>query len=210
MGIETAALAEQIAEYAASGELAEACFGISSFTYPGLDVAPYRARFDELADLVEGTGHLDLRRVVAIREGYGGSVDDYQDPANSHVHLVLDSRHGLPITLSVIWMEVGRRAGIAVEGVGLPGHFLIYADGQLVDPYHGGEAIGSDEAASLVAQTMGGPPRLNPDWLQPIGGVEMVERILRNFQHSFQHRGELERAPWIDDCLKAIGVETAV
>jgi regulator of sirC expression with transglutaminase-like and TPR domain len=199
-----------VAELAAGGHLAESCFELAVFEYEDLVPDPYRARLDAMAELVEGRGYLALRRVVAIREGYGGTIDDYDDPVNSFLHEVLDRRAGLPITLGAIWIEVGRRAGLEVEGVGLPGHFLVYAEGQLVDPFHGGEAIGSDEAASLVAETIGGPPRLNPDWLEPVSDVEIVERTLRNLHQAYRLRGESHHRPWIGACLEALGITSGV
>jgi regulator of sirC expression with transglutaminase-like and TPR domain len=157
-----------------------------------------------MARLVEGPTHLDLRRVVSIREGLGGDIDDYYHPHNSYLNEVLDRRRGIPITLTVIWMEVGRRAGIDVQGVALPGHFLAFAAGQLVDPFHGGEAIGSDEAAALVAENYGGPPRLNPEWLAPVSPVAMLQRMLGNLTEAYRRTAEEEDFDpphWIPACL---------
>lgn len=118
----------------------------------------------------------------------------------------MDRRKGIPITLAVVWMEVGRRAGITVQGVGLPGHFLIYAAGQLVDPFGGGEAIGSDEAAALFAENFGGAPRLNPEWLEPVTPESMLERMLGNLAEAYRRAAddpvEVFRPPdWITACL---------
>ena len=107
----------------------------------------------------------------------------------------------LTAALSVIWIEVGRRAGIEVEGVGLPGHFLVYAAGQLVDPFHGGEAIGGDEAAALVADAMGGTPRLNPEWLRPVSPPDIVRRMLRNLEGIYRERESAADLEWIAACM---------
>ncbi len=200
----------RVAELAATGDLAGACFELARFEYPSLDPAPYLRRLDEMSSLVDGSGHQALRRVVAIREGYGGAVRDYLDPAHSYLHEVLDRRTGLPITLATIWIEVGRRAGIDVRGVGLPGHFLVYAGGQLADPFHGGEAIGSAEAASLVAESIGGPPRLNPDWLAPVTNEEIVERLLRNLHRAYTGSRPDAAPAWIGSCFAALGVGSDV
>ena len=202
--------AERVAALASSGELAAACFELARFELPELDSKPYEGRLDQMAAMVEGSGYLALRRVVAIREGYGGTLDDLRDPVHSYLHEVLDRRRGLPITLSAVWIEVGRRAGLSVQGVGLPGHFLVFAEGQLVDPFHGGEAIGADEAASLVAQAIGGPPRLNPDWLEPVSETDIVERMLRNLHQSYTITEPSRPRAWIPTCLQALGVGSEV
>lgn len=194
----------RVAELASEGQLGEAALEYAGFAHPDLDPGPYLARLDEMAALVEGDSHLALRRVVSIREGLGGDIDSYYDPRNSYLNHVLDRRKGIPITLAVVWMEVGRRAGIDVRGVALPGHFLVYAAGQLVDPFHGGEAIGADEAKVLVAENFGGPPRLNPEWLEPAPPVTIVERMLRNLSEAYRRRGEEEPQAWISACREAL------
>ena len=193
---------ERVAAYARAGEVGEAAFAFTALEFAGFDPRPYRQRLDSLAAAVQGHDQLALRRVVAIREGLGGNTEDYGNPRNSYPSWVLDTRRGIPISLAAIWMEVGRRAGIEVQGVGLPGHFLIYVAGQLCDPFHGGEAIGSAEAGSLVAETMGGKPRLNPEWLQPIGAVDVIRRMLRNLDAAYANEGQ-PRA-WVSACLSAL------
>ena len=153
---------------------------------------------------VNGTTHLAIRRIVSIREGIGGNTDDYDKIDNGFLHKVLDSRRGLPIIVSAIWIEVGRRAGIEMDGVSLPGHFLVFAGGQLVDPFHFGEAIGSDEAASLVAESMGGKPRLEPAWLIPVGTRVIVGRILTNLAERYRHLGDVTNLAWVEACQEVL------
>lgn len=199
--------ARRVAALATAGRVAEAALEFARFEYRKLDVSSYLDRMEAMAALVGGPTHLDLRRVVAILEGLGGDVDDYYNPRNSFLNEVLDRRKGIPISLAVIWMEVGRRAGIEVRGVALPGHFLVFAAGQLVDPFHGGEAIGADEAAALVAENYGGPPRLNPDWLEPVPGVAILERMLGNLTEAYRRAaGEEGFTPpgWISACLEEL------
>lgn len=196
----------RVVALAGEGLLAEATLEFARFAYPNLEVQGYLDRLAAMAELVEGPTHLDLRRVVAIREGFGGDIDTYYDPRNSFLNEVMDRRRGIPITLAVVWMEVGRRAGINVQGVGLPGHFLVYAGGQLVDPFGGGEAIGADEAAALFAENYGGTPRLNPEWLEPVTPVSILERMLGNLTEAYRRAAEEAvegfRPPdWITACL---------
>lgn len=194
---------ERVAELADRGFVAEASLEYARFVYPELDVSAYLERLDAMAGQVKGPTHLDLRRVVAIREGLGGDIDDYYDPRNSFLNQVIDRRKGIPITLAAVWMYVGRRAGIEVQGVALPGHFLVFAGGQLVDPFHGGEAIGADEAAVLVAENYGGPPRLNPEWLEPVAPGLILERMLGNLAEAYRRAsGEegFEPPSWLEAC----------
>ena len=212
--IDTRLRVERIVTLATEGLLAEAALEYARFAFPDLDVHAYLDRLAAMADLVEGTTHLDLRRVVAIREGLGGDVDDYYDPRNSYLNEVIDRRKGIPITLAVVWMEVGRRAGIEVQGVGLPGHFLVFAGGQLVDPFGGGEAIGADEAAALFAENYGGAPRLNPEWLEPVPPEAILERMLNNLMEAYRRRAETGAEPfrsraWITACLDELHARSA-
>lgn len=212
--VDTRQRAERIVTLASEGLLAEAALEYARFVYPELDVQVYLDRLAAMAELVAGTTHLDLRRVVAIREGLGGDIDDYYDPRNSFLNEVMDRRKGIPISLAVVWMEVGRRAGIDVQGVGLPGHFLVYAAGQLVDPFGGGEAIGADEAAALFAENYGGTPRLNPEWLEPVRPESILERMLGNLDEAYRRAAENASDPfrspeWISACLSELRSRSA-
>ena len=195
--------AERLAELTFDGRLAEASLELGRFVYREVDTAATLARLDAMAARVDGDTHLALRRVIAIEDGIGGNVDDYHDPANSFLHRVLETRRGIPISLSVLWIEIGRRAGIEMVGVGLPGHFVVYAGGQMVDPFHYGEAIGFDEAAGLVAAALGGAPRLDRSWLSPVDTTGIVQRMLRNLETVY--RGDPRNTEWVDACLEVIG-----
>lgn len=198
------ARAELVAQLSSVDCLAEANLTMARFVRPELDLGPVLARIDELASRVEGSTHLSLRRLISIAEGIGGNVDDYADPGNHFLDTVLETRRGIPITLSVLWIEVGRRAGIEMEGVGLPGHFLAYAGGQLVDPFHYGEAIGFDEAASLVAEALGGSPRADRSWFSPVPSSAIVRRMLLNLERLYLDRREPHHLEWVSACLEAL------
>lgn len=202
MSVSTAA--SRICELAADDRLAEANLALARFVRPELDIGPVLERIDELAARVEGSNHLAIRRVISIAEGIGGNVDDYHNPDNHFLDTVLDSRRGIPISLSVLWIEVGRRAGIEMEGVGMPGHFLLYAGGQLVDPFHYGEAIGFDEAASLVAEALGGEPRADRSWFIPVDSVAIYRRTLLNLENLYMGTGEAHHLEWVAACLAAV------
>jgi len=123
------------------------------------------------------------RLVLRHRHGFEGNRSDYGDPGNSMLDLVLERRLGLPISLSVLWVGVGRRAGVAFAGVGLPGHYVVGHFGVdpplLLDPFGGGE---------LVRDEM--PPEL----VRPWGAHETALRMLNNLVRSWVERGDLTRA----------------
>ncbi|MDP3984826.1 MAG: transglutaminase-like domain-containing protein [Acidimicrobiia bacterium] len=198
-----AARVRRLSQLVDADRLAECCLLIGTFVDPDLDGFDYLGRLDRMAAQVAGTTHLSLRRVISIQEGIGGNTEDYRNPDNAFLHRVLDSRRGLPITVSAIWIEVGRRAGLEMHGVGLPGHFLVYAAGQLVDPFHFGEAIGADEAGMLVAEALGGHRRLEPSWLDPVDSKSMVTRILGNLDSMYRELEDEANLGWVAACLEA-------
>ncbi|MGX1546587.1 transglutaminase family protein [Streptomyces adustus] len=123
-----------------------------------------------------------LRSVLGERCGFGGSPADYQWLGSSLLHEVLRRRRGLPILLSVVWMEVARRAGAPVYGVALPGHFVVGFGPQdeqvLADPFDGGRLLSGADAELLVVGATGA--RLTPSMLTPADPLEVVGRVLNN------------------------------
>ncbi|MFG2556657.1 tetratricopeptide repeat protein [Streptomyces sp. NPDC048581] len=125
-----------------------------------------------------------LRELLGERYGFHGSGADYQRLESSLLHEVLQRRRGLPILLSVVWMEVARRAGAPVYGVALPGHFVVgfgpTDDQVLADPFDGGRVLTGGDAELLVAGATGSP--LQPSMLTPADPLDVVLRILNNIR----------------------------
>lgn len=147
------------------------------------------AELDRLgAELAPAAGRSPRAEVEAVREllgprhGFGGAHGEYDHPDNSMLDLVLERRRGLPILLSVVYVEVARRAGIALKGVGLPGHYVVGHFGEapprLLDPFGGG--------APIEAPATRGPRAWGPH--------ETALRMLNNLLGSYQRRGDLARA----------------
>jgi regulator of sirC expression with transglutaminase-like and TPR domain len=168
--------------------LDEAALLIAAHAHPGLDVA---ARLRELDDLAREAGASDadaLAHFLFRERGFTGNSVDYQDPRNSLLDDVLDRRLGIPISLSVLMIEIGRRRGIVLHGIGMPGHFLVGADGaSYYDPFGGGARLDAAACVDRYAQTQ---PResFRPEYLAPVGPVAIVERMLANLQHSYLAR----------------------
>ncbi len=118
--------------------------------------------------------------------GFHGNVRDYYDPRNSYLNVVMERRTGIPISLSAVTIAIGRRAGLHVVGVGLPGHFIAKAvDGGgevLIDPYHGGRVLTSADCTNLVRQVTGLAFEASPLTLQPHPPGLIVQRMLNNLK----------------------------
>ena len=135
--------------------------------YPDLVVEHHLEALDELAARSGTAGVEDplralhrLREFLFDEEGFRGNADDYYDPANSCMNQVLERKLGIQITLSVLMMEVARRVGLRVYGIGLPGHFVVSAlvgtESVLLDPFDGGALLTQDTAADVVARVAAG------------------------------------------------------
>jgi regulator of sirC expression with transglutaminase-like and TPR domain len=167
---------------------------IAQIEHPGLEPAHELKRLDELA---ARAGHADvhrLRRFLFEEEGFAGNADDYYDPRNSCLNDVLDRRLGIPITLSVLAIEVGRRLGLAVQGVGLPGHFMAAAHGVLFDPFNGGVVVSRAEAGTVVARVLGRPVPLEEGHFTPVPKTQILLRMLANLRSVYVDREEWTKA----------------
>ncbi|MBE0626674.1 MAG: tetratricopeptide repeat protein [Burkholderiales bacterium] len=178
--------------------LAEACLLVAQGAYPELDVAHYLARIDALAAAVKGRVAGDAfaeQKIVALNRhlftelGFRGNALDYYDPRNSYLNQVLERRAGIPITLSILYMEIGRRLGLRLQGVSFPGHFLVklrVTGGQLVlDPYCGGEAQSESQLRARLAQVLPlGEADAQPlsQFLQAATPRQILARLLRNLK----------------------------
>lgn len=180
-------------------DLARACLLIGCEVDPHLDVEAWVGVLDRLAaDVPPGDAGDPARSVdrlqlaLGVHAGFAGTPEDYADLRASLLHEVLRRRRGLPILLSVVWVEVARRAGIAAYGVGLPGHFVVGVGdpgGRVVlcDPYAGGRALTAADAAALVAGSAG--VAVQPEDLLPAAEVETVLRVLTNIRMLSARRG---------------------
>jgi len=184
--------------------LAEAALWIAREEYPDLDVESYLDRLDMLAEGARGrVAPRPPEEAVAryndflFREnGFAGNRDDYEDPRNSFLNDVLDRRLGIPITLSLVYTEVGARAGLPVVGVGFPAHFLVkwlLPHEVLIDPF-AGKVASRGECEQLLKSAYGPDARLEERMLAPATSREILARMLRNLKNCYLGRGELEHA----------------
>ena len=165
---------------------------IAEHAHPQLDVDVRLAQLDALADAVDdGTADAVAHALFTAAPAFAGNTVDYYDPANSYLDDVLDRRLGIPITLSVLMIEVGRRAGVALHGVGMPGHFLVGAgSGAYYDPFHGGGRLDAEGCAELFATLHGSREAFGVELLAPTRSRAVLDRMLTNLQQTL-----LERQP---------------
>lgn len=188
-------------------DLAETALLIAQEEYPSLDRLRYVELLDELAYAARAKmgGDSDpyarvnlLSEFLFDEENFTGNERDYYDPRNSYLNEVLERRLGIPITLSLVFMEVGQRLGMQVQGVGMPGHFLVkYVDGQdeiVVDPFRKGIIMGADDCQEMLRRVTGGLIPITTGDLPVVGKKEMLNRMLNNLKTIYLVRKDYPRA----------------
>jgi regulator of sirC expression with transglutaminase-like and TPR domain len=201
----TEALHQLAADPAAPLDVAEVALLLASDEYSDLDVAECLDWIDQFAADVSPRLIGDLRERTASlaaflfeEQGFGGNERDYYDPRNSYLNDVLERRLGIPITLSVLAMAVGARAGIEVVGVGLPGHFIAKAvdddEEVLFDPFHGGQLLELEDCTRLVETVTGQSFDLTAEALEPVLLGAFVARMLTNLKGIYLKREDFHRA----------------
>lgn len=174
---------------AASVPLDETAFLIAAHAHEGLDVGSQLARLDDLASRCPTATRDGVIAHLFATEGFRGNEQDYYDPENSMLDAVLDRRLGIPITLSVLTLEVARRVGVPLVGIGAPSHFIVRdeRDGTYIDPFNRGRVLDAHEQAQLY----GAAP------LEPSTPVEIVGRMLANLKGIYAQRGDVESLRWV-------------
>jgi len=207
-------LAELVAREEPAIDLARACLLIAQDAYPGLDVDGYLGEIERLAARLRGrlpAAEDAEARIVALNEflfadlGFTGNADNYYDPRNSYLNEVLDRRTGIPLTLSVLYMEVGRRIDLPLEGVSFPGHFLVRLQlrGALLvlDPFSGGEPQSEADLRArlrrVIPEGATGPVPLEQlpleQFLEPAGKRQILARLLRNLKGIYRETDKPQR-----------------
>lgn len=173
---------------------------ISECANPDLDVAGQLARLDSIAAGVGRPDVADLCQVLFDELDLTGDEESYDDPANSYLDQVLDRRRGIPITLAVLMIEVGRRCGVELEGVGMPGHFLVRDPSrpeELIDAFRGGRRLDRAGCERLFHSSTGGSGPLTPEMLGAAGPHAILARMLANLDASFMRRNDRKSLTWL-------------
>lgn len=175
--------------------LAEAALLIACEEYPALDIEHYLGRLDDMAESLKGRiprTNEAPRLAQAINAylfqelGFSGDRQAYHDPRNSFLNDVLDRRRGIPITLSTLYLELARRIGFRVDGIGLPGHFMLRhsANGSsfYIDAFNAGSLLTVNDCREKVSRMYGGAVAFQTEFLEPVTKRQIVTRMLCNLK----------------------------
>jgi regulator of sirC expression with transglutaminase-like and TPR domain len=195
-------------------DLCRAALTVALTDYPDLDIGAYLGRIDQLAVEVMRRSDSDddvyhsiaaLNQVLFRQHGFRGNRGDYYNPKNSFLNDVIDRKTGIPITLSVLYIEVARRIGIALDGVGFPGHFLVkYGRGHeqiFIDPFDQGEIKSPEELSRILDHLSGRKVALKPQFLESTSNKQILKRILMNLKAIYLRNHALGEALSVLDRL---------
>lgn len=147
------------------------------------------------------------------KQGFAGNIEDYYDPRNSYLNDVIARRSGIPITLSVLYIELARRVQFKLYGVGFPGHFLIkYAENDLeivLDPFSKGRILAYEDYQVLLDQLYSGQVRFEKRFLNAVTNEQILIRMLRNLKDAFVYSYDYEKALMATEMVLAINPEIA-
>jgi regulator of sirC expression with transglutaminase-like and TPR domain len=187
--------------------LDEAALLIAAMGDATVDVSVQLARLDQMAARVGPADTGEVCRFVFETLGVQGDQATYDDPRNSYLDQVLDRRLGIPISISVLVMEIGRRCGVALEGIGMPGHFLLRDPSEpdlLIDAFSGGRRLDRAACADLLRAAAGVEAQLLDGYLAPVGPRAIVARMLANLDQSFRRRDDKDGLLWVTRLRAAI------
>jgi regulator of sirC expression with transglutaminase-like and TPR domain len=189
-------------------DIAKAALYIAQIEYPNLAHNTYLSALDNMAKEVERKlpkTPYPLRVIKTINQylydelNFHGNEDDYYDPRNSFLNEAIDRRTGIPITLSLIYLEIAKRIDFPMVGIGMPGHFLIRPDFEdaeiFVDAFNRGETLFVEDCRQKLIQLYQQDiPFLPPEMLQPVTNRQFLARMLNNLQAIYLNQGDFNRA----------------
>src|SRR5262245_19742454 len=205
--------------------LAAAALLIALDEYPTLDVSGYLQQIDAIAErtlprLLCHPGDNPLEAIQTINcqlfevEGFSGNREDYYDPRNSFLNEVLDRKKGIPITLSLLYMEVGLRIGLKLEGVGMPGHFIVKCEHNgteiFVDPFERGAILLEEDCRRKLAQLHGSKFQFNRTFLGVVDSHQILTRMLQNLKRIYWNTKDYTKALSVIDKILLINPTAAV
>ena len=203
--------------------LAPAALAIAGVEYPALDASPYLQRLERMGEAAAGRlqrqrGAGAHARIATLNAylyeelGFSGNREHYDDPRNSFLNEVFDRRIGIPISLAVVYLEIGRRAGVRLEGVNFPGHFLVRApadpagadDDLIIDPFHSGALLSEVDCRHLLRQHVGDEAAFDRGLLATATRQQIVVRMLVNLKRLYVRMRSFPQARAIADLLLAV------
>jgi regulator of sirC expression with transglutaminase-like and TPR domain len=206
--------------------VAEAALVIARVEYPRLDAPRYLSRLDEMGEAArrrieqhaaDSTNRGALAAIAALNaylfdeERFVGNREKYEDPRNSCLNEVLERRTGIPITLSLLYMEVARRAGLQIDGINFPGHFLVrcpdataMSSGTIIDPFHRGALLSEHDCRMLLQRHVGSEVAFDSSLLAPATRPQIIVRMLLNLKRIYVHMRSFPQARQVTEMLLAL------
>src|SRR5436309_2162836 len=198
-------------------DLVRGALTIARTEYPHLEIEEYAARIERMAARAASLSPASdtqslmaaVNKVVFDQANLKGNREDYYDPRNSFLNDVLDRGLGIPITLSIVYMEVARRIGLLLAGVGLPGHFLLKHYGEngqevLIDCFNRGDIVSRQECQSRLDEIYSGEMKLRPEFLHPINRRQILTRMLGNLKAVYLSTRNFRKALTISDLILVV------
>ena len=197
-------------------DLIRAALVIARSEYPNLDIEIYATRMEQLARRVAALvpepdprlALTALNRVLFEEMNLRGNREDYYDPRNSFLNDVLDRGLGIPITLAIVYMEVAKRVGFTLAGVGMPGHFLLKhygLDGEiLIDCFNRGDVVSRQDCQNRLDEIYSGEMKMRPEFLHPISRRQILTRMLNNLKTVYLSTRNFRKALMIADFILVI------
>ena len=212
---------------AVGASLAPAALAIARIEYPRLDAETYLSKLDAIGELVRRAVQRHVERtsdsstlgcIKAVNAclfdelHFVGNRERYEDPRNSCLNEVLDRRTGIPITLCIVYMEVARRAGLRIDGVNFPGHFLVRcpelgsrgSSGLIIDPFHGGALLSEHDCRLLLQRQVGSEVAFSKSLLAPTTRLQIIVRMLINLKRIYVHMRSFPQARDVTELLLAM------
>ncbi len=187
--------------------LGRAALYLAQEEYPELDVEEYLNAIDTMAAEVAERlppQRYPLRIIQTINQylfadlKFRGNTDQYYDPRNSYLNQVIDRRTGIPITLSLLYLEIAARIDFPMVGINMPGHFLIRPVGEemqiFVDPFHQGEVLFAEDCQDRLSQIFSRPMQMQPEQLPAISPQQFLARMLGNLKAIYLSKGKIQKA----------------
>ena len=191
-------------------QLEDLCWAFTQTEHPGFDGGPYARQLDLWAAevgrmITPGATPREkihcLARYLGQEQDLAGNSHDYYHPRNAYLPWVMEFRSGLPITLTLIYILVGMRMGLAIEGIAAPGHFLARLNGVIFDPYHRGRIL-LDGEVELIASEV--PVRQRSFMWKACTPVQIMHRMLINLRNCYVKRNDIERRRMVDHYLAVL------
>ena len=208
-------------------ELAEAALIIAQIEYPHLDASAYLSQLDRMGDAARrrierhtsDSGDASTRSCIKGLNAYlfedehfAGNHEKYEDPRNSCLNEVLDRRTGIPITMSVVYLEIAWRAGLPIHGVNFPGHFLVCVpedtgrnhDRLIVDPFHAGALLSEQDCRLMLQKHVGSEVAFSTSLLAPATRPQIIVRMLLNLKRIYVHMRSFPQARDVTELLLTV------